>query len=440
MPDITPVAITLGLLASCGGSSANAMPDAPSSVDASDAPVDAGTSPFRIALSISPFSKTVLAAGVQFTDGTTTATTLTDLERLYVAHGANELYVRVATEQANPAGSASDHSLANAVATAALARSLGLPLDPELGLWADYGDITCQPPPDFSGYPGITVPGPWNTLTIDQMVPVLRAYGAYMAHTFLDAGTHVSIWDLGNEIDFGTAGVSPKGTCAAWVAPDGVDPAIGMTSVADLLTMTEADRESWLGTHIWPREAKLLAAVADGVRSVDPNARFATHVSGVSAQNAALGVAFYRAMDAGGFHADEIGFSWYPSSTAAAGRVAAFRATMDAVRATFARPIFIAELAYPAGPIGGGAYDSWVNALPPYPVSPAGQAQFLTDLSSYAVASGISGIRYWAPDVVVPGWGGLAIFSISGATATANPAIDAIVHGIATPNAAAFHD
>jgi len=158
-------------------------------------------------------------------------------------------------------------------------------------------------------------------------------------------------------------------------------------------------------------------------------------VSGVSANNAQLAVAFYQAMDAGGFHADEIGFSWYPSSNNGSGRVATFLATMAAARTAFERPIFLAELAYPSGAVGTGAYASWVNALPSYPVSAAGQAAFVKDLSSWAIISGVSGIRYWAPDLFVPGWGGMAIFTAA-TTSMAQPALDSIRDGIATPNVA----
>ena len=451
------VALFSACVAGCGGSSS----DAPADASAGDGAIDAGfdaaetssdatadaldappTTSFRIALSVSPFTDVLLAAGIRFTDGVRTASTALELQRLYVAHGANEVFVRVATEHTNPAGSASDHSLAHALEVAKLARTLALPLNPELGLWSDYGDISCQPPPDFTGYDGITVPGAWSTLTIDQMVPVLRAYGASMAHAFLDAGTRVSIWDLGNEIDFGTAGVAPKGlgACAGYQAPDGVDPVIGTKSVADLIAMTETDREAWLAAHVWPHQARLLAAVVDGVRSVDPTARFATHVSGVSASNSALALAFYQAMADGGFHPDELGFSWYPTSNTDAGRVTAFRATVDAARAKFAKPVFIAELAYAAGPMTG-AYATWVNPLPSYAISPEGQAALLKDLASWGVVSGLSGIRYWAPEVVVPSWSGFSIFVATDATtATARPAIDSIVKGLAIPNAAALHD
>lgn len=89
---------------------------------------------------------------------------------------------------------------------------------------------------------------------------------------------------------------------AAARAPNGVDPAIGQQTIVGLLTMAEADRITWLRTHVWPYEAKILAAVADGIRSVVPNARFATHIS--QSQSATFALAFYQAMFDSGFEPD----------------------------------------------------------------------------------------------------------------------------------------
>jgi hypothetical protein len=63
-------------------------------------------------------------------------------------------------------------------------------------------------------------------------------------------------------------------------------------------------------------------------------------------------------------------------------------------------------------------------------------------MASWGIASGVSGIRYWAPEVFVSGWGGFAIFAPpdAGATALAQPAIDSIVMGIASPDPNAFRD
>ena len=71
-----------------------------------------------------------------------------------------------------------------------------LPFNPELGLFNIYGDIRCQPGPDFNDYPAIELPGRWASLTLDQMVAALRAYGVAASRQILGSGAHVNIWIL----------------------------------------------------------------------------------------------------------------------------------------------------------------------------------------------------------------------------------------------------
>ena len=149
----------------------------------------------------------------------------------------------IATTQKYTIGSG-DHSMDRGLERARMAKSLRLPFNPELGLFNIYGDARCQPPPDFRDYPKIKVPGAWTSLTLDQMIPVLRAYGAAAAHQILSTGAKVRIWDLGNEIEFGIAGVAIRpsaGSCddtaggPGWYkGPDKVDQAIGRMSLGEL--------------------------------------------------------------------------------------------------------------------------------------------------------------------------------------------------------------
>ncbi len=76
-----------------------------------------------------------------------------------------------------------------------------------------------------------------------------------------------------------------------------------------------------------------------------------------------------------------------------------------------------------------------------YPISKAGQAAFFRDLASWAPSAGVSGVRPWAPEVFVPGWQGLALFSPpTGGVSAARPALGAIAEGLASPDPDAFHD
>jgi hypothetical protein len=273
------------------------------------------------------------------------------------------------------------------------------------------------------------------------MLPILSAYGATVAREILKTGVKVRIWDIGNEVEFGSAGVAvrplPQGCDdteggAGWYKPpDGVDPEIGKKSVFDLMQMPEPERIAWLRAHLWPHEARMFAAVAAGIRSVDRDARFSTHVSGISAVLPAQGTAFYQAMRDGGFDPDELGFSFYPSSTdKPPHRLQAFEDTVEKVHAALKRPVFIAEFGYPAGPTKAGAFASWNHALDKYPLTPEGQADLLHDLAAWGVKHGVSGIRPWAPEVAVPGWEGFALFSQQGKMIVARPGLGAIARGV----------
>ena len=112
---------------------------------------------FRISLSVSPFTEARFAAGLMFTDGKITAKNPEELQGLFAAHGANEVYARIATTQKYRIGSG-DHSMERGLERARMAAALNLPFNPELGLFNIYGDVRCQPPPDFSDYPEIKVP------------------------------------------------------------------------------------------------------------------------------------------------------------------------------------------------------------------------------------------------------------------------------------------
>jgi arabinogalactan endo-1,4-beta-galactosidase len=394
---------------------------------------------FRISLSISPFAELRFASGLVFTDGKITAKNPEELQRMFAAHGANEVYARVATTYKYRIGDG-DHSMERGLERARMATALNLPFNPELGLFNIYGDVRCQPPPDFSDYPEIKIPGAWNTLTLEQMLPVLRSYGATAARQILDTGVKVRIWDIGNEVEFGIAGVAIQpmpGGCddteggAGWYKPpDAVDGAIGKMSALALVKMSDAKRIEWLQEHVWPHEAKMLTAVADGIRSVDPHARFSTHVSGMSSVLPAQTVAFFKAMRDGGFAADELGVSYYPtSSNSPRDRLQAFKDMATAAQQELGRPVFVAEFGYPAKTMGG--IFKWNDAVKDYPLSPEGQANFIRDLVTWGVQTRtLSGIRPWAPELAAPGWAPMSFFENSGGTATARPALDAIWEGV----------
>lgn len=71
-------------------------------------------------------------------DRGTTATTVEGVQRLFVSHGANEVYARIATTQKYRTGFG-DHSMDRGLERARMAAALHLPFNPELGLFNTYG-------------------------------------------------------------------------------------------------------------------------------------------------------------------------------------------------------------------------------------------------------------------------------------------------------------
>jgi arabinogalactan endo-1,4-beta-galactosidase len=382
---------------------------------------------FRVSLSVSPVTEAVLGS-LSLADGHATASTIRAVQRLFNRHGATEVYARVATLQHARLGDA-EHGWARALERARLARDLGMALNPELGLWAVYGDITRQPAPDFSDYPSIRLPGPWLSLTLAQMQRALRQYGALVARQLLATGVRVNCWDLGNEVEWGVAGVAIKSfNPAGYLPPDTIDPAIGQMSAVQLLGMPQADRIAWLRRHLWPYVGRLLAAVAHGVRSVDPAARFSTHLANIAVQDATSPTAFWQAMRQAGYHPDQFGTSMYPTNGDPGDRRAVFLGIADALQRRFGRKTFFAEFSYPSGLMGPPF--AWNNTQPGYPQTPDGQYRYLRDLVAQAVQSGaVAGIRPWGPDYCLAsgGWAPMSLFTKDG---TAKPALTAVQEGL----------
>ena len=134
--------------------------------------------------------------------------------------------------------------------------ALGLPFNPELGLFNIFGDIRCQPPPDFADYPAIKLPGPWSSLTLDQMIVALRAYGAAAARkSSRPASTSAcGIWGMKSSWASPVWPFRPvAGSCddtaggPDWYhPPDRVDPAIGQMTFQTVMQMPESRRIEWL--------------------------------------------------------------------------------------------------------------------------------------------------------------------------------------------------
>jgi hypothetical protein len=389
---------------------------------------------FRYALAVSPYAESMIERGFTYTDGSCTARSTRELQELYIAHGGTEIGAVIGTQRHAAAGPHTDSSLDAALRRAKLAVELDVPFNPLLFLCRTYADYSGQPSPVFDDSAGIAIDRPWETLTIDEMAKCLRRYGRAVAQEILSTGVRVVIWDLGQEVDIGVAGVTPRPAPYAhfdefeggdWYRPpDGVDPDIGRGDIVDLLERP-ADYIVWLDAYVWPHTARLLAAAAEGIRSVDPDARFTTHLARF---DFAFNRAFWRAMSAGGYEPDQLGMSWYPS--AYPDTTAAFTKFRDDVRRLtdeVGKPVVLTEYAYPSAPLSGGIFQSWSHEVDGYPLTEEGQARMLQDTLAWGIAEGcLAGVRPFGPDLILEGWQEMTFFRREGDVGVARPALQAL--------------
>lgn len=383
---------------------------------------------FRNSLSVSPHVESMFSNEYSYENGGIKANSMEELQKLYIAAGSTEVWARIATKSSNRGGHQSLSEL-DGIAKAKLAKKLNLSFNPELGLWATYGDVSAgQPSPDFSDFPEIQVPAEWTSLRLDQMLPILYQYGAIMAKKILATGVKVNVWDLGNEVEYGIAGVAVNPGNAPWYkSPDSIDNEIGKYNLNQFYLWPSNKLIPWLKQHVWLYEAQILKAVSDGIKSVDPKAKFSTHISSVAAViNREIPLAFFKAMNAGGYYPDELGISYYPTIFENnRNRLEDFKTLATQMRDSLNRPVFIAEFGYPASQMSGQY--SWNAAVDGYPLTPEGQAKFTYDLACWGIKTGVlSGIRNYGPDFLSDVWGPMCLFEHKGKTGFARPALKSI--------------
>lgn len=384
---------------------------------------------FRFALSVSPFTEQLLSDGVVFAEGGATATTVRDVQRLFRGCGGTEVYARIATTNVTHAVSGgAEHGLLRGLERARLARELNMPFNPELGLFRSYGDVLAyQEPPDFSDCPDVTLPAPWFELSIDQMADAVRVYTASTARRILDTGAEVNLWNLGNEVEAGLAGITmPAEDDTGYTPPDAVDPEIARMDRRQLMLATsESDRIDWLSRHVWPYVGRLLAAAAAGVREADPEARFSTHVAGANPSSPRTWTSFWEVVADEGYLPDVFGTSMYPSGPKQNHPDNLAELLRDAalqLAERWNRPTFIAEWAYPTADVVGPF--QFGRSVPGYPRGEQGQHDYLCDLITRGRREGwLDGIRPWAPDLAAGHWAPLSLFELEGNVARARRAL-----------------
>ena len=219
----------------------------------------------------------------------------------------------------------------------------------------------------------------WAGLTPAQLAVAVQESATATAAYYQSLGLNIDVFEIGNEIDFGICGIN-LGTSVT--VPSGID---------------WTTNPAWMQDNIWGPSAPLLQAAITGVLSVYPNAKILLHIAGFGySPGNQLTSAFFQSMVTLGIPFDIAGLS-YPylyggtPVTQPYFAQADFLSAIDAVAAV-GKPVQIVEFDYPAASAGITQTPSGT-----YPLTPAGQAQFVQDLAN-AVNGRLERLWYWYPD------------------------------------------
>jgi|GEM_PF-709050 len=290
---------------------------------------------------------------------------------LFAVNGADSFRLRLWV------GEEGESKLDYATELAGRAQEAGLKPYLVLFLAEDWADVNKQP-----------APVEWAELTIEKRAEAIRQYAYETTRHFIDQGISLDFYEIGNEIDYGICGVFAD-----------------TTHPRDISSLRD---------DIWPDEAQLIKAAIDGIREADPGAHILLHIA--SGWNPAFASAFFQSMIDFGVDYDYIGLSYYPT---AFGMVATsqVRTTMNTLSDEIGKPIIICETAYPAELPAGGMFEAWRYAIPGYPLTPEGQARWLSDMLEGMRGRGdVIGVYMFSPEFWYSGelWGPFALFDNEG--------------------------
>ncbi len=381
--------------------------------------------PFRVALSLSPFTLNQFDAGYTFKVGDRTATTPAELQQIYRDLGSTEMYVRLATKRhktykadgtldnttdGKADENANVHTFDQVMHTCRIAAGLNIPINPEVMCAYIYMDMDGTQAPRFykADYPELYATNPtwasilkngdakWEELSLDEICTILEIYGEFVADSILATGATVNDWNLGNEANFGFAGIGIG-------VPNSFDQTLASAGQMKRY-MSSLFSLWWLKKHVWCYNVKQYAAVKRGILKAyakagknASNVKFSTHIATVTSTPRAT-AAFFRYMADNGYAVETAGISYYPSAPAMSfNKKKMLTKTVTRINKKCGVPVFIGEFSYPSqgmvGPFAG-----WNQQLQGYNKDQQGQADIYRDVIAWGKDHGLIGIRYWAPD------------------------------------------
>ena len=380
---------------------------------------------FRVALSLSPFTLNQFDAGYTFKVGDKTATTPAQLQQIYQSLGSTEMYVRLATKRhktykadgtldnttdGKADENANVHTFDQVMQTCRIAASLNIPINPEVMCAYIYMDMDGTQAPRFykADYPELYATNPtwarilkdgnakWEELSLDEICTVLEIYGEFVADSILATGATVNDWNLGNEANFGFAGIGIG-------VPNSFDQTLAKAGPMKRY-MSSLFSLWWLKKHVWCYNVKQYAAVKRGILKAyakagkdASNVRFSTHIATVTSTPRAT-ASFFKYMAENGYAVDVAGISYYPSAPAMSfNKKRMLTTTVTRINKKCGVPVFIGEFSYPSQDMVG-PFAGWNKQLGSYKKDQQGQADIYRDVIAWGKDHGLIGIRYWAPD------------------------------------------
>jgi arabinogalactan endo-1,4-beta-galactosidase len=299
------------------------------------------------------------------------ADTTSELYQRFARQGVTLARIRLWTSDEGPGG------LHAATEAALLAQEAGL--EP-IFVWFfsdGWADLVKQPSP-----------AAWLDLDDTARAQAIEAYAERSARHLVEHGVRLSLVQLGNEVDFGVAGVFEE----EWPRRVSLE---------------------YMRLRHWPRVAPLLLAAQRGILRAAPEARFVVHCARWT--EVEYDVAYWRHLQAAGLDIDVAGLSFYPTSVEGPAQSLGYLGDqVRTIRAATGLPVLIAEHAWPATDTFDGQFADWDHPAPGYALTPAGQRRWARDLATWD-APDVVGVIWWSPEWYTSGlWSAFALFDERG--------------------------
>jgi len=271
----------------------------------------------------------------------------------FAQKGINSARIRLWVGEEGPS------RLKYALETAKMAKEARMGILLVLFLSDKWADLYKQPTPEI-----------WTNLNFDQKKEVIEDYARNVVERFRKENVEVSVYSIGNEINYGLCGV---------FAHD----------------KKSRKRIEWLKNKIWNKIATFIKAGIRGIKTIDSNAKIMLHVAMIKPE---FVKAFFKTMSDLDVDFDYVALSYYPMINGDTA-YASLNTTIEAISEVLNSPIFIAEYAYPSS-IPRGQFWFMNKQVPGYPFTPLGQKEWIKDFIRYCRKHPkINGAFYWSPEM-----------------------------------------